>query len=50
MKEIFGTPKIRKDGTPGKEIIVPNCLELQTNPKFRSDFIKYSCYDAEGTW
>lgn len=50
MKEIFGVPRPRKDGTPGNIIDVPPCDVLQRDPKFRKNFILYSCYDAEGTW
>jgi len=50
MKEIFGVPRIKKDGTPGSLVDIPPIDVLQRNPKFRTDFIMYSCYDAVGTW
>jgi DNA polymerase-1 len=50
MKEIFGVPRLRKDGTPGSMIDLPPIDILQRDPKFRKNFILYSCYDAEGTW
>jgi DNA polymerase-1 len=50
MKEIFGVPRIRKDGTPGSLVDIPPIEVLQRDPKFRENFIMYSCYDAEGTW
>jgi len=50
MKEIFGVPRIRKDGTPGSIVDVPPIDILQRDPKFRKNFITYSCYDAVGTW
>jgi DNA polymerase-1 len=50
MKEIFGVPRLRKDGTPGSMIDLPRIDILQRDPKFRKNFILYSCYDAEGTW
>jgi hypothetical protein len=50
MKEIFGVPRLRKDGTPGSMVDVPAIEILQRDPKFRKNFILYSCYDAEGTW
>lgn len=50
MKEIFGVPRLRKDGTPGNIIDLPKLEVLQRDPKFRTNFILYSCYDAEGTW
>ena len=50
MKEIFGVPRIRKDGTPGSILDIPPIDVLQRDPKFRKNFIDYSCYDAVGTW
>lgn len=50
MKEIFGVPRPRKDGTAGSIIDLPPIEILQRDPKFRKNFILYSCYDAEGTW
>ena len=50
MKEIFGVPKLRKDGTPGSLVEIPDVRTLQTEPQHRRDWIRYSAYDAEGTW
>jgi hypothetical protein len=50
MKEIFGIPRMRKDGTAGCLVDVPPVEVLQRDPRFRADFIQYSCYDASGTW
>lgn len=50
MKEIFGVARLRKDGTPGSLIDIPPVEVLQRDPKFRSKWIMYSCYDSEGTW
>lgn len=50
MKEIFGVPRIRKDGSPGSLVDVPPIEVLQRDPAFRKNFIIYSCYDAVGTW
>ena len=50
MKEIFGVPRIKKDGTPGSILDIPPIEVLQRDPRFRKDFISYSCYDSEGTW
>jgi hypothetical protein len=50
MKEIFGVPRIKKDGTPGSLVDVPPVDVLQRDPRFRKNFIQYSCYDALGTW
>ena len=50
MKEIFGTPHIKKDGTPGKVIVVPPVERLQREVRWRSDWIQYSVDDARLTW
>jgi hypothetical protein len=50
MKEIFGIKRLRKDGSEGSLVDVPAIEILQRDPQFRSNFIMYSCYDAEGTW
>jgi hypothetical protein len=50
MKEIFGVPRLRKDGSPGSLVDVPAVDVLQRDPQFRKNFIIYSCYDALGTW
>lgn len=50
MKELFGIPKLKKDGSPGKERIMPSVEELQRFSEFRHRWIRYSAYDAESTW
>jgi DNA polymerase-1 len=50
MKELFGIPKLKKDGSPGKERLMPSVEELQRFPEFRHRWIRYSVYDAESTW
>ncbi|CAI5726544.1 hypothetical protein KXD40_002256 [Peronospora effusa] len=50
MKELFGIPKLKKDGSKGKERIMPTVEELQRFPDFRKRWIRYSVYDAESTW
>ncbi len=50
MKELFGVPRLRRDGTPGVQLDVPRVEVLQRDPQFRVNFIEYSCFDAEGTW
>jgi DNA polymerase-1 len=50
MKELFGQPKLRKDGTPGSVLIIPPVEELQTSIQYRAKWIKYSSYDAQATW
>ena len=46
MKQLFGRPKIKKDGTEGKEIVVPEPGELQTSLETRESWIKYSVDDS----
>lgn len=50
MKEIFGIKRMRKDGTEGMLVDMPPVEVMQRDPKYRAKWIKYSCYDAEGTW
>jgi SAP domain/3'-5' exonuclease len=50
MKEIFGIPRTRKDGSAGNIIDLPPVEVLQRTPKYRKPWIRYSCYDAESTW
>jgi DNA polymerase I-like protein with 3'-5' exonuclease and polymerase domains len=50
MKEIFGVKRIKKDGTEGALVDIPPVEVMQRDPEFRTKWIKYSCYDAEGTW
>ena len=48
MKERFGRRKIKKDGSLGKDVLVPNLAELQRDPLWICDWIDYSTYDTEG--
>jgi 3'-5' exonuclease len=50
MKELFGVKRLRKDGSEGSMIDVPPVEVLQREPRFRREWINYSCYDAEGTY
>ncbi|CAN0495692.1 unnamed protein product, partial [Ectocarpus sp. 12 AP-2014] len=50
MKELFGIPKLKKDGTPGNLLVLPPIDEIQTRPEVRPRFIEYSAYDAQATW
>mmetsp|Transcript_39359 Transcript_39359/g.72103 ORF Transcript_39359/g.72103 Transcript_39359/m.72103 type:complete len:528 (-) Transcript_39359:10-1593(-) len=50
MKEIFGEARLRKDGTPGALVDLPPMERLQRDPKYRHNWIKYSCYDAKSTY
>ena len=50
MKEIFGVPRLRKDGTPGAIIDLPPIEVMQRDPRFRENFIRYSAFDAKSTY
>ena len=50
IKKIFGKPKLKKDGTPGKTIILPPIEEIQVDPEVRQTWIEYSALDAQATW
>lgn len=50
MKEIFGVPRLRKDGSPGAIIDLPAIEVMQRDPKFRENWIKYSAFDAKSTY
>ncbi|KAL7482018.1 hypothetical protein ACHAW6_007701, partial [Cyclotella cf. meneghiniana] len=50
MKEIFGVPRLRKDGSPGAIIDLPAIEVMQRDPKFRENWIKYSAFDAKSTF
>jgi len=50
MKEIFGKPNIKKDGTEGKLVVLPPVDELQQSEETRDKWIKYCTLDAEATW
>ena len=50
MKDLFGRPKLKKDGTEGRVIELPPIELLQRMPETRPDFIHYSAHDAFMTW
>ena len=50
LKKIFGKPKLKKDGTPGKTFILPPVDEIQEDPESRITWIEYSALDAQATW
>ena len=50
MKELFGVPNIKKDGTEGKSISIPPIEMLQRLPETREKFVHYSSLDAVATW
>uniref|UniRef100_A0A7S2RII9 DNA-directed DNA polymerase family A palm domain-containing protein n=1 Tax=Mucochytrium quahogii TaxID=96639 RepID=A0A7S2RII9_9STRA len=49
MKDLFGVPKLKKDGTPGKVKTLPSIGTIQADPESRDRFIKYACDDARCT-
>lgn len=49
MKERFGRPRVLKDGSQGKEIVVPGTVELQRGLEYRAEWIEYATMDAELT-
>ena len=50
MKELFGVPTLKKDGTEGKSISIPPIEMLQRLPETREKFVHYSSLDAVATW
>lgn len=50
MKDIFGVPRKRKDGSDGSLVDIPRVDVMQRDPKHRRKWIEYSCRDAKGTW
>mmetsp|Transcript_6377 Transcript_6377/g.13862 ORF Transcript_6377/g.13862 Transcript_6377/m.13862 type:complete len:1245 (-) Transcript_6377:289-4023(-) len=50
MKEIFGVKRLRKDGSEGAMVDLPNVETMQRDEKFREKWIAYSAYDAKGTY
>lgn len=50
MKEIFGIKRLRKDGSEGLVADLPPVEVMQRDPNFRTKWIEYSCYDAQGTY
>eukprot|EP00957_Ditylum_brightwellii_P201240 15324718-Ditylum_brightwellii.AAC.1 len=50
MKELFGVPRLRADGSEGAILDIPPVEVLQRDPQFRSRWILYSAYDAESTY
>jgi DNA polymerase-1 len=50
MKDLFGVPRTRKDGTEGSLLDIPPVEVLQRDPKHRERWIQYSCRDAKSTW
>ena len=50
LKKVFGVPITKKDGTPGKTLILPSVDVIQEDPKTRESWIEYSALDAQATW
>jgi DNA polymerase I len=50
MKDIFGAPKVRVDGTEGAEVVMPALDYLQRSLLHVGNWIDYSTYDSESTW
>ena len=52
MKSLFGRPKLRQDGTPGKAIFLPPLEEVQTSSDQHTvaKWVHYSTLDAQSTW
>lgn len=50
MMELFGTNKLKKDGTEGSSKVIAPVEELQKNEITRDRWICYSCGDALCTW
>lgn len=50
MKQLFGKPYMKKDGTAGKLTVVPPVDVLQEDPETRDRWIDYSAFDAKATW
>ncbi|KAL1510633.1 hypothetical protein AB1Y20_006934 [Prymnesium parvum] len=50
MKELFGTPVLKKDGSAGKKLELAPVDKLQSSPMTRKAWIDYSVYDAKSTW
>ncbi|KAH7427135.1 hypothetical protein KP509_10G031600 [Ceratopteris richardii] len=50
MMDLFGTYKIKKDGTQGSIKFIPPVEELQTSEALRDKWICYSAGDALCTW
>lgn len=50
MKDLFGVGKPKKDGTESKVKEIPSIWTLQTDERYRKDWIEYSAKDAIATW
>jgi len=50
MKDLFALPKLRKDGTLGKVMILPPIEKIQSDPETLPKWIHYSVRDAKATF
>jgi hypothetical protein len=50
MTELFGVGKLKKDGTEGKVLELPDLRELQNSVDTRMKWIEYSAKDSVATW
>lgn len=50
IKDRFGKPKAKIDGSDAKEVAIPPLDELQRNRLYVKEWIDYSTYDTESTW
>ena len=50
MKDLFGIPKLKADGTPGKVLELPSVQFLQRSRQHRPDWVKYAAHDAKVTY
>lgn len=50
MKQLFGKPRMKRDGTESKLVDVPPVHELHTNELYRPTWVDYSALDAQATW
>jgi DNA polymerase I len=50
IKERFSTPRLLKNGLPGKVVEFPALDKVQRDPITRAEWIDYSTYDTEATW
>eukprot|EP00179_Madagascaria_erythrocladioides_P028058 CAMPEP_0198334002 /NCGR_PEP_ID=MMETSP1450-20131203/19330_1 /TAXON_ID=753684 ORGANISM="Madagascaria erythrocladiodes, Strain CCMP3234" /NCGR_SAMPLE_ID=MMETSP1450 /ASSEMBLY_ACC=CAM_ASM_001115 /LENGTH=720 /DNA_ID=CAMNT_0044038559 /DNA_START=60 /DNA_END=2222 /DNA_ORIENTATION=- len=50
MKERFGAPRVLKNNTLSKDLVVPPPEEIQRSVEHIKQWIEYACDDAEFTW
>lgn len=52
MKELFGVPNVKKDGTEGKQLVLPDVRDIQQSQDgdVRTRWVRYSVTDTRATW